>query len=177
MEIGESRDAAAAQRGFGESIEVAQQLTFPVIPHARADGADPRLCPNCKAGKLALRGGRPETLTLRDIIQAFVAFRDTWDFFGAENQIAADQLAVFPMEQWYLNVLAEVSPDAPITVSAFTDREGNPLTYATGAAWAIPRGAANVEAACAFMATMTEPDTWVAAATAMVWWFWPDPAR
>ena len=98
--------------------------------------------------------------------QAFVAFRDTWDFFGSENQIAADQLAAFPMEQWYLNVLAEVSPDAPITVSAFTDREGNPLTFATGSAWAIPRGAANLGAACAFMKTMTEPDTWVAAATA-----------
>ena len=98
--------------------------------------------------------------------QAFVAFRDTWDFFGSENQIAADQLAAFPMEQWYLNVLAEVSPDTPITVSAFTDREGNPLTFATGSAWAIPRGAANMDAACAFMKTMTEPDTWVAAATA-----------
>lgn len=98
--------------------------------------------------------------------QAFTAFRDTWDFFGAENQIAADQLAAFPMEQWYLNVLAEVSPDAPITVSAFTDREGNPLTYATGSAWAIPRGAANPDAACAFMKAMTEADAWVAAAGA-----------
>ena len=98
--------------------------------------------------------------------QAFIAFRDTWDFFGSENQLAADQLGAFPMEQWYLNVLAEVSPDAPITVSAFTDREGNPLTYATGNAWAIPRGAANVDAACAFMKTMTEADAWVAAATA-----------
>lgn len=98
--------------------------------------------------------------------QAFAAFRDTWDFFGAENQIAADQLAAFPMEQWYINVLAEVSPDVGITVEPFTDRRGEPFTFATGSAWAIPQGAANPDAACAFMKTMTAPETWVAAAQA-----------
>lgn len=98
--------------------------------------------------------------------QAFSAFRDTWDFFGSENQIATDQLAAFPMEQWYVNVLAEVSPETPITVKPFSDREGEPLTFATGSAWAIPQGARNPAAACAFMKTMTEPETWVAAAQA-----------
>lgn len=98
--------------------------------------------------------------------QPFLAFRDTWDFFGAGNQIATGQLAAFPMEQWYINVLAEVSPEAPITVKAFNDRQGEPLTFATGNAWAIPRGARNPEAACAFMKTMTAPNTWVAAAQA-----------
>lgn len=98
--------------------------------------------------------------------QAFVAFRDTWDFFGANNQFVADQLGAFPMEQWYINVLVENSPDAAITVKPFTDKQGNPLTFATGNAWAIPRGAENVEAACAFMKTMTAPDTWYAAAQA-----------
>jgi multiple sugar transport system substrate-binding protein len=88
--------------------------------------------------------------------QNFIAFRDTWDFFGANNQMAADQLAAFPIEQWYVNVIAEVSPDAPIAVKAFTDRQGNPITFATGSAWAIPRGSENPEAACAFMKTMTE---------------------
>ncbi len=97
--------------------------------------------------------------------QAFMAFRDTWDFFGAQNQMVSDQLGVFPMEQWYMNVLANVSPDADITFKAFTDREGNPLTYVTGNTWAIPRGSANPEAACAWMKTMTSVDTWVAAAT------------
>lgn len=98
--------------------------------------------------------------------QAFTAFRDTWDFFGAENQIATDQLAAFPMEQWYVNVLAEVSPDVAITVKPFTDRQGEPFTFATGSAWAIPQGADNPDAACAFMKTMTAPETWVAAAQA-----------
>jgi multiple sugar transport system substrate-binding protein len=98
--------------------------------------------------------------------QDFTAFRDTWDFFGANNQITADQLAAFPIEQWYVNVMAEVSPDTPITIKAFTDRQGNPITFATGSAWAIPRGSENPEAACAFMKTMTAPETWAAAATA-----------
>ena len=100
--------------------------------------------------------------------QDFSAFRDTWDFFGARNELVADQLAAFPMEQWYFNVLAEVSPDLNMTVKAFSDRQGNPLTYATGNTWAIPRGAENPEAACAFMKTMTAPDTWVTAAKARV---------
>ena len=109
------------------------------------------------------------TLGLHDAAggrQDFMAFRDTWDFFGADNELVADQLAAFPMEQWYFNVLAEASPDLKITVKAFSDRQGNPLTYASGNTWAIPRGAENPEAACAFMKTMTAPATWLAAAKA-----------
>jgi multiple sugar transport system substrate-binding protein len=51
------------------------------------------------------------------------------------------------MEDWYLNVLAESSPDVDITVTPFKDRQGNPLTFATGSAWAIPKGAKNPDAA------------------------------
>jgi multiple sugar transport system substrate-binding protein len=94
----------------------------------------------------------------------FMAFRDTWDFFGGENQMVSDQLGAFPMEQWYMNVLADVAPDAPLAFAPFTDREGNPLSFATGTAWAIPTGAANPEAACAFIKTMTSPEAWMAAA-------------
>jgi len=97
---------------------------------------------------------------------AFLDFRDTWDFFGAENQYATDQLAGMPMEQWYLNVLAENSPDAEITVRPFETREGEPITWADGNAWAIPTAAENKDAACAFAATMTTADTWIAAAEA-----------
>lgn len=98
--------------------------------------------------------------------QPFIAFRDTWDFFGAENQMVADQLGVFPMEQWYMNVLAEVAPDAPLAFKPFTDREGNPISYVTGSAWAIPRGSANPDAACAYMKTITSPEAWTTAAQA-----------
>jgi multiple sugar transport system substrate-binding protein len=97
---------------------------------------------------------------------AFLDFRDTWDFFGGENQYATDQLAGMPMEQWYLNVLADTSPDVEITVRPFETREGEPITWADGNSWAIPTSAENKEAACAFAATMTEADTWIAAAEA-----------
>jgi multiple sugar transport system substrate-binding protein len=94
------------------------------------------------------------------------ALRDSFDFFGAKNQFVKDQLGAFPMEDWYLNVLAEASPDVDLTVAPFKDRQGNPLTFVTGSAWAIPKGAKNPQAACRFAKTMTEASTWVAAAKA-----------
>ncbi len=99
-------------------------------------------------------------------LQDLAAFRDTWDFFGAKNQFVADQLAAFPIEGWYFNVLSEASPAVKITAKAFTDRQGEPITYASGNTWAVPRGAKNPDAACAFMKTMTAPATWLAAAEA-----------
>jgi len=96
----------------------------------------------------------------------FKDFRDTWDFFGDDNQFVADQIGAFPMEDWYLDVLAEVSPRAPVATSAFQGRDGEPLTYATGNAWALPAGGENPDAACAFAAEMTSTETWVTAAQA-----------
>jgi multiple sugar transport system substrate-binding protein len=94
----------------------------------------------------------------------FLDFRDTWDFFGADNQYANDQLGGMPMEQWYLNVLAGSSPDVAITVRPFETRDGEPITWSDGNSWAIPRTSTNPEAACAFARTMTETDTWIEAA-------------
>jgi len=94
----------------------------------------------------------------------FKAFRDTWDFFGGQNQVVADQIGLWPMEQWYMNVLADVSPDAPVAFKAFQDRQGKPLSYATGSAWAIPVGSKNVDAACAFMKDVTSVAAWTRAA-------------
>lgn len=96
----------------------------------------------------------------------FKAFRDTWDFFGGKNQFVRDQVGAFPMEDWYIDVLAEVSPDVDVKTAAFRSRDGEPITYSTGLAWALPKGGANQEAACKFMKTMTATDTWVAAAKA-----------
>ena len=95
------------------------------------------------------------------------AFKETWDFFGAENQFAIDQLGAMPMEDWYVNQLAEVA-DGPVgvTVLPFKDVQGQPLTWATGSAWAIPAESANPDEACEFIATMTAADTWVTAARA-----------
>src|SRR5690606_10461696 len=63
--------------------------------------------------------------------QDFIAFRDTWDFFGGSNMFVSDQLGAFPMEQWYVNVLAEVSPDSNVIFQPFLDRQGNALSFAT----------------------------------------------
>jgi len=97
---------------------------------------------------------------------AMKAFRDTWDFFGANNQVVADQIGFWPMEQWYMSFLAGTSPDAPVAFKAFTDKQGNPLTYVTSSAYAIPVGSKNPQAACAFAKTVTSVGAWVAAAQA-----------
>jgi multiple sugar transport system substrate-binding protein len=99
---------------------------------------------------------------------AVKAYRDSADFFGAGNQFATNVLGAMPMEHWYINVLNENSPDAPMAFDTVKDREGNTLSYATGSAWAIPADSANPEAACRFMKLMTETDAWMEAAQARV---------
>jgi multiple sugar transport system substrate-binding protein len=85
-------------------------------------------------------------------------------FFGPENQFTEDSLGAFPMEQWYLNVLANDTPDEVIDFQPFKDRQGNNISYSGGGALAIPTTAKNKEAACEFIKTITLPDTWFAAA-------------
>lgn len=97
---------------------------------------------------------------------AVKTYRDSADFFGAGNQFATDVLGAMPMEQWYVNVLNESSPDAPMAFTTVQSREDEPLAYSTGSAWAVPRGSANPQAACAFARLMTETDAWTAAAQA-----------
>ncbi len=88
------------------------------------------------------------------------------DFFGAENQFAADTVGAFPMEQWYLNVLGDVSPDEGISFMPFKDRQGNNITFGTGSSLVIPATADNKEAACEYIKVVTSPDAWHAAAQA-----------
>jgi len=99
---------------------------------------------------------------------AVKAFRDSADFFGDQNQFATDTLGAMPMEQWYINVLNDVSPDADMAFDTFRDREGEPLAWSSGSAWAIPKGSEQPEAACRFAKAMTETDSWVAAAQARI---------
>nr|BFF08701.1 extracellular solute-binding protein [Microbacterium flavescens] len=97
---------------------------------------------------------------------AVKAYRDSADFFGEGNQFATNVLGAMPMEQWYVNVLNDVSPDAPMAFDTVRDRSGEPLAYASGLAWAIPAGGENPEAACRFARAMTSMDAWQAAAEA-----------
>jgi multiple sugar transport system substrate-binding protein len=92
------------------------------------------------------------------------AFRDSADFFGEGNQFAVGTLGAMPMEQWYVNVLNEVSPDAPMAFDTVRSKEGEPIAFASGSAWAIPKGSQNPEAACRFARVMTDTASWVKAA-------------
>ncbi|QBR75045.1 ABC transporter substrate-binding protein [Microbacterium sediminis] len=94
------------------------------------------------------------------------AFRDSADFFGEGNQFATGVLGAMPMEQWYINVLNDVSPDAPLVFDTVRDLQGEPIAYASGSAWAVPAGADNPEAACRWARAMTSVDAWEAAAQA-----------
>ncbi|WP_433392322.1 extracellular solute-binding protein [Micromonospora sp. KLBMP9576] len=96
----------------------------------------------------------------------FKSFRDTFDFFGAQNPLAKNQIVAWPMEEWFLNQAAKNSPKAELVVKPFVDRQGRPVTLASGQTWVIPKGAKNPDAACAFVKKVTATDTWVAAAKA-----------
>lgn len=97
---------------------------------------------------------------------AVKAYRDSADFFGEGNQFATNVLGAMPMENWYVNVLNEVSPDAPMAFDTYRGQDGEPMAYATGSAWAIPTGTDTAAAACQFMDVMTQTDSWLAAAQA-----------
>ncbi len=94
----------------------------------------------------------------------FKAFRDTWDFFGAKNQVAEDEIGAWPMESFYYSTLAQNSPQVNITALPFTNKKGGPLNYISGSGWAIPKGAKNQALACTWMKTITATSSWVAAA-------------
>jgi multiple sugar transport system substrate-binding protein len=96
----------------------------------------------------------------------FKSFRDTWDFFGKGNEFAKNQLVAFPMEDWYYNVLASTAPQVTITGKPFLARSGQPIDWATGSAWAIPKGAKHPQLACEWAKAMTATSSWLAAARA-----------
>ncbi|MEV4661943.1 extracellular solute-binding protein [Micromonospora echinofusca] len=96
----------------------------------------------------------------------FKSFRDTFDFFGAQNPLAKNQIVAWPMEEWFLNQAAKNTPKAELVVKPFVDRQGKAVTLSSGLAWVVPKGAKNPDAACAFMKKVTATDTWVAAAKA-----------
>ncbi|WP_327664708.1 MULTISPECIES: extracellular solute-binding protein [unclassified Streptomyces] len=94
------------------------------------------------------------------------ALRDSFDMFGAKNEFVREQLGSFPMEDWYVNVLAGSSPKIDLAPDVFRDRKGKPLNWSSGLGWAIPKNAKHPDAACEFIKTMTSTKTWVHAARA-----------
>ena len=126
-------------------------------------------------GKTAQLDSQPvmDALTFgKSIIDAhggLTKFKDrlgqTGDFFGAENEFKNNLEGSFPMQQWYLNVLATSTPDTKFTVIPFKSKQGQPVTMAEGDALAITANSKNKDAACAFITAMTSTDAWVRAAT------------
>jgi multiple sugar transport system substrate-binding protein len=90
----------------------------------------------------------------------FKAFRDTFDFFGANNPMKLNQIGAWPMESFIYNVFADNSPNIELESKYFTNRKGGPITMFSGNGWAIPRGAKDQDLACKFMKTMTSVAAW-----------------
>lgn len=96
------------------------------------------------------------------------AVRDAADLFGEDNPFAAGELGAEPMDNWYVNVLEDVSPEVRLQFDAFRDRTGSPIAFAGGSAWAIPVNAEDPQLACRYAVTMTGVDAWVDAARSRI---------
>lgn len=93
---------------------------------------------------------------------SFKSFRDAFDIFGEKNPLSAGAVVAFPMENWYVNVLRDLlGSGLQLDSTQFTDHEGKPVSMVGGSAWAIPKGAKNAGAACAWAKTMTDKATWM----------------
>ena len=97
---------------------------------------------------------------------AIKSFKDSQDVFGNENPYSADELAVGSWPQWYVNVLSDYSDDIEIAAVPITDPSGQPFAMAGGSAFAIPTGAQNPAAACAWAVEVTSAEAWMAAGEA-----------
>lgn len=96
------------------------------------------------------------------------AVRDAADLFGEDNPFASGGLGAEPMDNWYVNVLEDVSPDVRLQFDAFRDRQGDPIAFAGGSAWGVPVNARDPQLACRYAVTMTSVDAWIAAAKARI---------
>jgi multiple sugar transport system substrate-binding protein len=93
----------------------------------------------------------------------FVAYRNTFDFFGSQNPLVKDQLGFWPMESFIYNVFANNSPKQNIAARYFTNRKGGPITFFSGNGWVIPKGSKNASAACDYMKAVTSVQAWLTA--------------
>jgi multiple sugar transport system substrate-binding protein len=94
----------------------------------------------------------------------FKSFRDTFDFFGAQNPLVKDQLGFWPMESFIYNVFSNNSPNVDLVAKFFTNRKGGPITYFSGNGWVVPKGSQNKSDACRYMKAVTSVNAWVTAA-------------
>ena len=98
----------------------------------------------------------------------FKAFRDSYDIFGEKNPLTVHQHRRLPDGELVRQRAARLHPGGP---EAAVDPVHRPPGQADQparrvSAWAIPKGAKNPVAACAWAKTMTSTDTWMKAAEA-----------
>ncbi|MFE5291866.1 ABC transporter substrate-binding protein [Isoptericola sp. NPDC056618] len=90
------------------------------------------------------------------------SYTDSFDTFGDANQFVEHQVGAQVNAQWYPNVLAPYLDTIDVRAVPLKDPDGAPFAVAGGTAFAIPTGAKNPAAACAWMNAVTSPDAWAA---------------
>jgi multiple sugar transport system substrate-binding protein len=94
----------------------------------------------------------------------FNAFRQTFDWFGAQNPLVKDQIAFTPYESFIYNSFSNASPNVDLLAKFFTNRKGGPITMFSGNGWAVPKNSKNAADACEYMKAVTSTPAWLAAA-------------
>ena len=94
----------------------------------------------------------------------FRSFRDTFDWFGAQNPFVKDQIALTPYESFLYNVFSNNSPNIDLVSKFFTNHKGGPITFFSGNGWVIPKGSGNFADACSYMKAVTSVNAWETAA-------------
>jgi multiple sugar transport system substrate-binding protein len=96
--------------------------------------------------------------------QKRAAFAQSQNFFSAQNPVLIGQTAMTVFENWLIGVM-KVNPKANFMTMLPRKRNStDPITDATGSAFAIPKGIQGDkrEAAWAFIKGMTSSDAWIA---------------
>ncbi|WP_308493055.1 ABC transporter substrate-binding protein [Microbacterium terrisoli] len=96
------------------------------------------------------------------------SLKDSFDAFGDNNQFVAKQVGADVYAQWYPNVLSPYLDKIDLQAVPFKGSDGKPFSVAGGTSFAIPVGAKNPVAACAWMDEITNLDSWIAAEEARV---------
>lgn len=105
-----------------------------------------------------------ETVDRQGGEQLRAAFAQSQNFFSAQNPVLIGQTATTLFEQWLIGVM-KVDPEANFTTMLPRIRNSaEPITDATGSAFAIPRGISGSarDAAWTFIKDMTSTEAWIA---------------
>lgn len=97
---------------------------------------------------------------------SFKSFKDTMDVFGDQNQYVQNQVGAQTWAQWYINVLSNTKDEVSLVAAPLRTRDGDVLGMAGGTTFAIPAGAQNPSAACAWAIHATSLEAWEAAGAA-----------